>query len=137
MSNSVALLIARILLSLLFLMGGLEKFSAIEGTAGYIAAYGFPASTLLAWLAAIFETVAGIAILIGFQTRLAAYALTGGVRSFHGRACSSCAASRNNVASSPNRAVNIMPSGSPAAFHASGIDIDGWPDMLNIEVPGI
>ncbi|MCB1384716.1 MAG: DoxX family protein [Nitratireductor sp.] len=75
MSNSVALLIARILLSLLFLMGGLEKFSAIEGTAGYIAAYGFPASTLLAWLAAIFETVAGIAILIGFQTRLAAYAL--------------------------------------------------------------
>ena len=64
MSNSVALLIARILLSLLFLMGGLEKFSAIEGTAGYIAAYGFPASTLLAWLAAIFETVAGIAILL-------------------------------------------------------------------------
>ena len=50
---------------------------------------------------------------------------------------SSCAARRNNVASSPKRPANIMPSGSPALFQASGTDIAGWPDMLNMAVPGM
>jgi len=35
------------------------------------------------------------------------------------------------------RAANIMPSGRPAAFHASGTDIAGWPDMLNMAVAGM
>ena len=35
----------------------------------------FPAGTALAWAAAIFEVVAGIAILVGFQTKYAALAL--------------------------------------------------------------
>ena len=75
MSNSVILLIGRILLSVMFIMSGLQKFGAIEGTAGYIGSVGLPAATALAWLAAIFETVAGIAILVGFQTRIAALLL--------------------------------------------------------------
>jgi putative oxidoreductase len=75
MSNSVILLIGRILLSVMFIMSGLQKFGGIEGTAGYIGSVGLPAATALAWLAAIFETVAGIAILVGFQTRLAALLL--------------------------------------------------------------
>ena len=75
MSNSVILLIGRILLSFMFIMSGLQKFGAIEGTAGYIGSVGLPAATALAWLAAIFETVAGIAILVGFQTRIAALLL--------------------------------------------------------------
>jgi hypothetical protein len=66
-----------------------------------------------------------------------AHAQTGGRRSFQGRSCSSCEASRNSVASSPKCAANIMPSGRPAAFHASGTDIAGWPDMLNMLVPGM
>ena len=75
MSTSVILLIARILLSVMFIMSGLQKFGAIDGTAGYIASVGLPAGTLLAWLAAIFETLAGIALLVGFQTGLSALAL--------------------------------------------------------------
>lgn len=75
MSNSVILLVARILLSVMFIMSGLQKFGGIEGTAGYIGSVGLPAATLLAWLAAIFETLVGIAILVGFQTRIAALAL--------------------------------------------------------------
>ncbi len=75
MSNSVILLIGRILLSVMFIMSGLQKFGAIEGTAGYIGSVGLPAGTALAWLAAIFETVAGIAILVGFQTKIAALLL--------------------------------------------------------------
>lgn len=72
MSNSVVLLIARVLLSVMFIMAGLQKFTAIDGTAGYIGSVGLPAPVALAWLSAIFETLAGIAILIGFQTRIAA-----------------------------------------------------------------
>ncbi|QDZ02099.1 DoxX family protein [Nitratireductor mangrovi] len=75
MSNSVILLLARILLAIIFIMSGLQKFGGIEGTAGYISSVGLPAATLLAWLAAIFETVVGIALLVGFQTRIAAIAL--------------------------------------------------------------
>jgi len=74
MSN-VALLVARILLSVFFIMGGAMKFADIAGTAGYIATVGFPAATLLAWLAAIFEVVAGLAVLVGFQTMVASLAL--------------------------------------------------------------
>ena len=75
MSNSISLLISRIFLAILFIPAGIQKFGAIEGTAGYISAMGLPAGTTLAWLAAIFEVVAGIAILVGFQTRIASYLL--------------------------------------------------------------
>ena len=75
MSPSVTLLVARVLLSGMFIMAGLQKFGGIEGTAGYISSVGLPASTLLAWLAAIFETLAGLAILVGFQTRASALLL--------------------------------------------------------------
>lgn len=75
MNSSVILLIARILLALIFILAGLNKFGNIAGTAGYIGSVGLPMGTLLAWATAIFEVVAGIAILIGFQTKLAAWAL--------------------------------------------------------------
>lgn len=73
MSNSAILLVARILLSVMFIMSGIQKFADIAGTAGYIGSVGLPAAGALAWLAAIFETFAGIAILVGFQTRLVSY----------------------------------------------------------------
>lgn len=75
MSNDVVLLIGRILLSIIFILSGIFKFADIAGTAGYIGAFGFPAATLLAWLAAIFEVVVGLAILVGFQTRIASWLL--------------------------------------------------------------
>jgi putative oxidoreductase len=75
MSNSVLVLLGRILLSVIFILAGAQKFGAIDGTAGYIASAGLPASTLLAWAAAVFELAAGIAILVGFQTKLTSLAL--------------------------------------------------------------
>lgn len=75
MSNSILLLLGRILLATVFIPAGLEKFKAIEGTAGYIGSAGLPAGTTLAWLAALFEVAAGFAILIGFQTKWASLAL--------------------------------------------------------------
>ncbi|WP_373695877.1 DoxX family protein [Aquibium pacificus] len=75
MSNSAILLVARVLLSFMFIMSGLSKFGDIAGTAGYIGSVGLPAATALAWLTAILETLAGIAVLVGFQTRIAALLL--------------------------------------------------------------
>lgn len=75
MSNDVILLIGRILLSVIFIMAGFSKFGDIAGTAGYIGSVGLPATTLLAWLAAIFELLAGVAILVGFQTRIFSWLL--------------------------------------------------------------
>lgn len=72
MNNNILLLAARVLLAFMFIMAGLQKFGSIDGTAGYIASVNLPAPTLLAWLSAIFETLAGIAILVGFQTKIAA-----------------------------------------------------------------
>ncbi|HTV67733.1 MAG TPA: DoxX family protein [Rhizobiaceae bacterium] len=73
--NSATLLVARILLSVMFIMAGLQKFGDIAGTAGYIGSVGLPAGSLLAVLSGLLEVVAGVAVLVGFQTRIASYAL--------------------------------------------------------------
>lgn len=75
MSNNAILLIARVLLSVMFIMAGASKFGTIAGTAGYIGSVGLPAPTLLAWLSGIWEVAAGLAVLVGFQTRIASLAL--------------------------------------------------------------
>ena len=84
MSNPVVLLLARILLSFMFIASGLQKFGNIAGTAGYVGSVGLPVPVLLAWGAAIFETVAGLAVLAGFMTApasllLAAFCVVSGI----------------------------------------------------------
>ena len=71
--TSTATLIARILLALLFIVAGLGKLADVDGLAGYMASGGIPG--FLAWPAIAFEILGGLAILIGFQTRIVAYAL--------------------------------------------------------------
>lgn len=72
MSSAVIVLVGRILLTVPFILGGFGKFSDIAGTAGYFGSLNFPAPTLIAWASATFEVVAGLCVLIGFQTRIAA-----------------------------------------------------------------
>ena len=75
MNSNITLLVARILLAAIFIIAGLNKFGSIDGTAGYIGSVGLPFPTLLAWGTAFFEVIAGVAILAGFKTQLASYAL--------------------------------------------------------------
>lgn len=75
MSNNVLILVARILLSFIFIYSGFGKLTDPAGTAGMIAGAGLPAATALAYLAGLFELVAGLAVLVGFQTRIAGWAL--------------------------------------------------------------
>ena len=74
-TNNVILLIARILLSFMFIYAGFGKLTDPAGTAGMITGAGLPAATLLAYLAGLFELVTGLAVLVGFQTKIIGWAL--------------------------------------------------------------
>ena len=75
MQQNTAVLVGRILLALMFITAGDPKLIDPAGTAGMIAGAGLPAATALAYLAGLFELVAGLFILVGFQTKIAAYLL--------------------------------------------------------------
>lgn len=70
-------LAGRILLAAIFVLSGFAKFADPAGTAAYIASAGLPAPALAAWGAAVLEVVGGIALIVGFRTRLVALALAG------------------------------------------------------------
>jgi putative oxidoreductase len=74
-SSSAAILVARILLSFIFIYSGFGKLTDPAGTAGMITGAGMPAATLLAYLAGLFELVTGLAVLVGFQTKIVGWAL--------------------------------------------------------------
>lgn len=68
-------LVARILLSHIFILAGINKISGYAGTQGYMESVGVPG--MLLPLVIILEIAGGVAILVGWQTRIAAYALAG------------------------------------------------------------
>jgi len=70
-----AALVGRLLLGGFFLYYGLGKFAALQGTAGYIGSVGLPLPMAGAVFAAAIETLGGLALLLGFQARIAALAL--------------------------------------------------------------
>ena len=70
--NSIVILIARVFLSILFILAGWGKLTGLEGTAQYFGAIGLPMPSVTAVLVGLVEFVGGLAILIGFQTRIAA-----------------------------------------------------------------
>ena len=70
--KSSAPLIARVLTGALFLLAGLGKLGDVAGFSGYLASGGLPA--FLAWPAVLFEIAVGAALVVGFQTRIAALA---------------------------------------------------------------
>lgn len=71
--NAYVHLLGRILLALIFIVSGVGKISDVAGTAGYIESAGLPG--ILVWPTIALEVLGGIAIVIGFQTRIAAFAL--------------------------------------------------------------
>ena len=73
--NPLLPLIGRILVGLLFVVAGYGKLMAFGGTAGYLAKLGFPAPEVMTVLAIAFELGGGILLIIGWQTRWAAWGL--------------------------------------------------------------
>ena len=73
--NSLLALAARALMAFIFIMAGYGKITDYAGTAGYMTSMGVP--EFLLPLVILVEFGGGIALLIGFQTRIAAGALAG------------------------------------------------------------
>jgi len=74
-SNSLAILIGRVLLSIMFIVAGFGKLTAIGATAGWFGSIGLPVPTVTAVVVGLVELIGGLAILVGFKTRIAALVL--------------------------------------------------------------
>ncbi|MFD1988013.1 DoxX family protein [Mesorhizobium newzealandense] len=75
MPRNALLLLSRLLLAALFVPSGFHALSDIAGTTGYFAGLGVPLPTLAAWGTGLFELIAGLLVLVGFQTRITALLL--------------------------------------------------------------
>jgi len=71
--NQYSHLVGRILIALIFIIAGAGKLMDPAGTAGYMQSAGV--STLLLWPTIALELLGGIAIVLGFQTRIVSYLL--------------------------------------------------------------
>ncbi|ACM38856.1 DoxX family membrane protein [Agrobacterium vitis] len=97
-TNNAILLLARILLSFIFILSGFGKLTDPASTAGMITGAGLPAATALAYLAGAFELITGLSVLVGFQTKIVGWAL----------------------------ALFCIFTG--AVFHSGTVAVPGWPD---------
>ncbi len=73
--NPVLSVLGRVLIALIFILAGLNKIGTLEGTQGYMEAMGLPG--ILIYPTILFEIGAGLAITVGFRTRVVALALAG------------------------------------------------------------
>jgi len=74
-TENLADLVGRILISLIFLLAGLQKIGGYEGTQAYMAAMGVPGGLLPLVIA--LEVGGAFAIILGWRTRVFAFLLAG------------------------------------------------------------
>lgn len=75
--QSMLALLARVLISFIFILSGFSKLGDPAGTIAYIQMVGLPFATLAYVGAVATEVIGGIAILVGFHTRLVALGIAG------------------------------------------------------------
>lgn len=73
--QSIYSLVGRLLLAAVFLPAGLSKITGFAGTVGYIGSVGMPMPTASAVVAIAVEVLGGLALVLGFQARIAALVL--------------------------------------------------------------
>jgi putative oxidoreductase len=73
--NAGTQLTGRVLISAIFIMAGINKISGYAGTQGYMESMGVPGALLP--LVILLEIGGGLAVLLGWQTRIAAFLLAG------------------------------------------------------------
>ena len=74
-TQDVIALVGRILIAYLFIPAGISKLMGFAGTVGYITSAGLPLPQVAAAVAIIVELGFGIALLLGFKTRISAIVL--------------------------------------------------------------
>lgn len=75
MNNPMMLVAGRALLSAVFLVAGVRKIMFWGAQVAYFTKLGFPAPEFFAVLAIVIELAAGLALLVGWKTRPAAWLL--------------------------------------------------------------
>jgi putative oxidoreductase len=73
--TGVIQLLGRVMLALIFILAGLGKIQDPAGTVGYMQSAGVPG--ILLWPTIGLELLGGLALAVGYKTRLAAFALAG------------------------------------------------------------
>ncbi len=73
--KSLASLIGRVLLVLIFLNSGIGKIEHFQGTAQYMAKFGMPSTSFFLVGAIFFELVGSVMIILGYYTRVGALLL--------------------------------------------------------------
>ena len=73
--QSIAAPAGRILISSIFIYAGLNKITSYSGTQGYMEAMGVPGGLLPLVIA--LEVLGGLAVILGWHTRIAAFLLAG------------------------------------------------------------
>lgn len=73
--NGLAALAGRILVALIFLQSGIEKFVHYSGTLGYMTRAGLPFPQVLLVASGIVETACALALILGWKARPAALVL--------------------------------------------------------------
>jgi putative oxidoreductase len=74
-SHSIVPLFGRVLIAAIFLISGFFKIAGYSQVVGYAAAKGLPFSAVAIGCAAGVEILGGLAVLVGFKTRIAAWLL--------------------------------------------------------------
>lgn len=74
-ASSFIALVGRVLLSSLFILAGYAKLTGLAGTAGWFGSIGLPLPMVTAVVVGLLEFFGGLAILVGFKTRIASVAL--------------------------------------------------------------
>ncbi|MGH9709677.1 MAG: DoxX family protein, partial [Candidatus Acidiferrales bacterium] len=65
-------LVGRILISVIFLLSGIEKLMTWHGSAAFLASKGFPIADVMLAGAVVVEILGALCLITGFQTRIAA-----------------------------------------------------------------
>jgi uncharacterized membrane protein YphA (DoxX/SURF4 family) len=75
--KDAALLITRIIIGVIFVAHGINKFQiGINTVSGFFASLGIPASTFFAWLIPLLEIIGGLALILGLFSRIFALVLS-------------------------------------------------------------
>ena len=73
--SSIAMLIGRVLLSIIFIQAGISKLMDLSGTTGYFESLSLPLASLVIWPVVLIELVGGLLVLTGLYIRIAATVL--------------------------------------------------------------
>jgi putative oxidoreductase len=73
--HDIALVVGRILIGALFLIAAYNKSKGYDGSIAYFSRLGMPAASVMVPVTILFEVVAGLLLIVGYQTRIVALAL--------------------------------------------------------------